>query len=112
MTVTANASSRRSRNGACACQACGESFTPTRSDGRYCSSPCRQKAYRRRVSALDGPKGSGPTQAHIRGGEELFRLTAETREALRRTIDRRRRERLAASEAADQELFADELVGA
>jgi hypothetical protein len=106
MTVTANASLRRSRNGACACEACGEAFTPTRSDGRYCSSPCRQKAYRRRVSALGGPKGSGPTQAHRRG-EEPFRLTAGTREALRRAIDLRSRERLAGRDAADRELFAD-----
>jgi hypothetical protein len=27
---------------------CGEPFLPPRSDGRYCSSACRQKAYRRR----------------------------------------------------------------
>ena len=30
------------------CDACGDTFTPPRSDGRYCSSACRQKAYRRR----------------------------------------------------------------
>src|SRR5690606_4489879 len=30
------------------CQTCGERFTPPRSDGRYCSPACRQKAYRRR----------------------------------------------------------------
>jgi hypothetical protein len=31
-----------------ACETCGTTFTPTRSDGRYCSSACRQKAYRQR----------------------------------------------------------------
>lgn len=30
------------------CQCCGESFMPTRVDARYCSSSCRQKAYRQR----------------------------------------------------------------
>ena len=112
MSVTANAGTGRSRNGTYACEACGEAFTPTRSNGRYCSSPCRQKAYRRRVSALGGPKGSGPTQVPMRGGKEPFRLTAGTREALRLAIDRRSRERLAAREAADLELFADGLGGA
>jgi hypothetical protein len=28
----------------CAC--CGQSFTPTRSDARYCSARCRQRAHR------------------------------------------------------------------
>jgi hypothetical protein len=60
-------------------------------------------AYRRRVSTLGAPK---------RSGEEPFRLTAETREALKHAIDLRSRERLAAREAADRELFADGLAGA
>jgi len=30
------------------CQTCGDPFTPPRSDGRYCSPACRQKAYRAR----------------------------------------------------------------
>jgi hypothetical protein len=30
------------------CAECGEPFVPTRSDGRYCKSACRQRAYRRR----------------------------------------------------------------
>jgi predicted nucleic acid-binding Zn ribbon protein len=34
------------------CETCHELFTPPRSDGRYCSSACRQKAYRRRRAAL------------------------------------------------------------
>lgn len=55
------------------------------------------------VSALGGPNGSG---------EKPFRLTAETREALRRAIDRRRRELLAERPAVDRELFADEAVTA
>jgi RNA polymerase-binding transcription factor DksA len=30
------------------CEACGEEFSPLRSDARYCSSTCRQRAYRAR----------------------------------------------------------------
>lgn len=30
------------------CETCETTFTPARADGRYCSSPCRQKAYRQR----------------------------------------------------------------
>jgi hypothetical protein len=30
------------------CATCGGTFTPPRTDARYCSSPCRQRAYRRR----------------------------------------------------------------
>lgn len=38
---------RTRRTGRC-CVGCGETFTPPRADGRYCSSACRQKAYRQR----------------------------------------------------------------
>lgn len=31
------------------CETCGEGFVASRSDARYCSSPCRQKAYRART---------------------------------------------------------------
>jgi hypothetical protein len=34
------------------CETCGETFEPTRADARFCSSPCRQRAYRRRVTAV------------------------------------------------------------
>ena len=30
------------------CETCGEEYEPKRSDSHYCSSPCRQKAYRER----------------------------------------------------------------
>lgn len=30
------------------CATCGTAFTPPRADARYCSSPCRQRAYRMR----------------------------------------------------------------
>ena len=30
------------------CRVCGESFTASRADARYCSSACRQDAYRKR----------------------------------------------------------------
>jgi hypothetical protein len=33
------------------CDVCPRTFTPTRSDSRYCSPACRQKAYRRRKAA-------------------------------------------------------------
>ena len=70
-----------------------------------CSSPCRQKAYRRRVSAPGTPP---------RIPEGFPRLTPETRDLLRLAIDRRRRELLVAPQAAaaDLELFADERVEA
>ncbi len=32
------------------CESCGISFTPGRSDGRFCSRACRQKAYRERLN--------------------------------------------------------------
>ncbi len=32
------------------CETCGTEFTQTRTDSRYCSSKCRQKAYRQRKS--------------------------------------------------------------
>lgn len=31
------------------CETCGQGFVASRSDARYCSSPCRQKAYRARA---------------------------------------------------------------
>jgi hypothetical protein len=34
-----------------ACATCGEPFDPTRSDQRYCSSACKQRAYRCRKAA-------------------------------------------------------------
>ena len=37
------------------CLECGKLFTPQRSDAKYCSSACRQKAYRsRKVSSQSG----------------------------------------------------------
>jgi hypothetical protein len=33
------------------CRTCGKVFTPARKDAAYCSSPCRQKAYRQRRPA-------------------------------------------------------------
>ena len=32
------------------CQICGKSFEPTRNDAKFCSSACKQKAYRKRVT--------------------------------------------------------------
>src|SRR6478735_1743736 len=33
-----------------ACEHCGETFQPSRSDARYCSSACKQAAWRRRAA--------------------------------------------------------------
>lgn len=41
---------RRQRRANRICE-CGETFTPARSDGRYCSPACRQRAYRQRRTA-------------------------------------------------------------
>jgi predicted RNA-binding Zn-ribbon protein involved in translation (DUF1610 family) len=42
---------RRARAREKACAECGAEFTATRSDAKTCSPACRQKAYRRRLSA-------------------------------------------------------------
>lgn len=34
------------------CDECGERFVPSRTDARYCSGACRQKAYRHRTQAV------------------------------------------------------------
>jgi hypothetical protein len=47
------------------CRECGESFTPARSDAAYCSSPCRQRAYRRRATRVRNviaATGADPTR--------------------------------------------------
>jgi hypothetical protein len=44
----ADAIARRVEREARTCVVCGDEFTPGRSDGRYCSSACRQDAYRKR----------------------------------------------------------------
>jgi hypothetical protein len=51
----------RAREG-CWCAECQASFEPSRSDGRYCSPACRQRAYRRRqheVAEEAAPRTSG-----------------------------------------------------
>lgn len=42
---------RTARGEARRCADCGESFEPQRADVRYCSGACKQRAYRRRVTA-------------------------------------------------------------
>jgi hypothetical protein len=41
---------RRRKSTPTACASCGETFTPQRSDARYCSPACRQRAYRERAA--------------------------------------------------------------
>jgi hypothetical protein len=43
--------SRRVRHDERECEQCGETFTATRRDARYCSGACRQRAYRARRSS-------------------------------------------------------------
>lgn len=45
---------RRRANRRCAGPGCTEVFTPSRSDGRFCSHRCRQAAYRGRVTTKSG----------------------------------------------------------
>ncbi len=40
---------RRERRANMTCECCGVTFTPARSDARFCSAACRQGAYRRRT---------------------------------------------------------------
>ncbi len=42
------------------CDACGAEYTPTRSHSRYCSGPCRQKAYRERLRTPTNDCRYGP----------------------------------------------------
>jgi hypothetical protein len=44
---------RRITNETIACEKCGETFEPTRADARFCSSRCRQSAYRERKAVTD-----------------------------------------------------------
>jgi hypothetical protein len=45
----------------CENESCGETFEPTRTDGRFCSSRCRQQAYRKRKGVTDDETGTaGP----------------------------------------------------
>jgi predicted nucleic acid-binding Zn ribbon protein len=45
------AKERRTENRAAYhCEFCGEIFVPTRTDSRFCSNACRQRAYRERNS--------------------------------------------------------------
>lgn len=39
------------------CECCGKVFTPTRSDGKFCSNACRQKAYRKTHGVTDKSSG-------------------------------------------------------
>jgi hypothetical protein len=41
---------RQARGATRVCEQCGETFELTRSDARYCSGPCKQVAYRLRVT--------------------------------------------------------------
>jgi hypothetical protein len=57
--ATAARQARSDVRGTRQCDSCGETFDPTRTDARYCSNACRQRAHRRRTAVtadecLDG----------------------------------------------------------
>ena len=45
------------------CADCGKSFMPKRSDAKFCSAACKQRAYHHRIK----PTASGPTRFDRRG---------------------------------------------
>lgn len=47
--ATAARQRRSDERGTRLCETCGEVFEPARNDARFCSSPCRQRAYRKRL---------------------------------------------------------------
>lgn len=51
LTAEARAKRRAARSDCATCSICKSQFTPKRSDSRYCSSRCRQAAYRQRRNA-------------------------------------------------------------
>lgn len=51
---TLRAGERRERRRQKVCRQCRQPFRGTRRDAAYCSSPCRQSAYRHRVTATRG----------------------------------------------------------
>jgi len=46
--AAANREARRQARGKRACKGCGKSFEPARTDAKFCSNACRQRAYRQR----------------------------------------------------------------
>ncbi len=62
LAYNARARQRREwRRTALTCETCGDQFRPKRTDARYCSSACRQKAYRRRSA------GRAPVKSELAG---------------------------------------------
>jgi hypothetical protein len=51
--VTAAREQRSDARGTRKCKTCGETFEPTRTDARYCTPACRQRAYRGRKAVTD-----------------------------------------------------------
>jgi endogenous inhibitor of DNA gyrase (YacG/DUF329 family) len=42
---------RKEQRGERTCEECGEAFVPVRTDAKFCSIRCKQRAYRHRVTA-------------------------------------------------------------
>jgi hypothetical protein len=65
--ATAARQRRSDARGTRSCETCGETFEPTRADSRFCSSACRQRAYRNRKT--------------VTGNESERRLASDSRNA-------------------------------
>jgi hypothetical protein len=78
------------------CKVCGKPFTPLRRSkgSTLCGPACKQKAWRQRK----GTSGLSVTHEPLSG--QGFTFTPESREALRNAIDRARRRRITADDAA------------
>ena len=57
--LTATKQRRSETRGTRKCDTCGETFEPTRTDALFCSSVCRQRAYRRRKTVTDDEIDTG-----------------------------------------------------
>ncbi len=60
----AERAARAEARGTRRCPTCAETFEPARADAKFCSSPCRQKAYRRRVTADKGARRADPDKCN------------------------------------------------
>lgn len=75
---------RRSSVPVAVCATCQTPFEPSRADARYCSSPCRQRSYRRRQrDTRNGVRGLTAAELadrneHVRRPEQLETLLAES----------------------------------
>ena len=63
------------------CELCAEVFEPSRSDARFCSVACKQKAYRRRVTDHKSATRDASKSRNARRRAKLDLLPVDDREA-------------------------------